>query len=138
MPANTFDMLRRPAIALTALALLAWPSSSTALDAVTAKNHGLSGWSLRWQPQRLVNGSPVVFQVTSPARLTSVAGKWLDHDVFFSYDARSRNWFGIAGISLETPPGKHELMLEGEVTLGRSSRGTEPSSWVRRPIAALW
>ena len=119
MPANTLDMLRRPAIAFTALALLACPSSSTALGAATAKGNNPSRWSLRWQPQRLLNGSPVVFQVTPPARLTSLAGKWLEHDLFFSYDARSRNWFGIAGISLETPPGKHVLTLEGEGEAGK-------------------
>ena len=130
MPANTLDMLRRPAIALTALVLLAWPSSSTALGAAPTRSTGPSGWSLRWQPQRLVNGSPVIFQVTPPARLTSLAGKWLDHDASFSYDVRSRNWFGIAGISLETPPGKYVLTLEGESEAGKKF------SWERSIIVS--
>jgi murein DD-endopeptidase MepM/ murein hydrolase activator NlpD len=65
-----------------------------------------------------VNGSPVVFQVTSPTRLESLSGKWLDHDVFFSFDPRSRTWFGIAGVSLETPPGKYQLALAGKNKAG--------------------
>jgi murein DD-endopeptidase MepM/ murein hydrolase activator NlpD len=86
------------------------------------KGRAPGAWSVRWQPTQLVNGSPVVFQIGAPARLTGLSGKWLEHDVFFSYDAVSKSWFGIAGVSLGTPPGLHTLMLKGT-----RSRGGETS-----------
>ncbi len=109
--------LRRPAILLTALVVLA----SRPFFAVSpAKSKSPPVWSARWQPLRLVNGAPVVFQVASPARLESLSGKWLDHDVFFFFDPRSQSWFGIAGISLETRPGKYVLALEGKSRAGNT------------------
>jgi len=110
--------LRRSAILLTALALLAPRLSFARVPASTAKSNNLRAWSVRWQPLRLVNGSPVVFQVASPARLESLTGKWLDHDVFFFFDPRSQSWFGFAGVSLETRPGRYALTLEGESEAG--------------------
>jgi murein DD-endopeptidase MepM/ murein hydrolase activator NlpD len=80
-----------------------------------------SSWSVRWQPTQLVNGSPVVFQIASPARLDRLSGKWLGHDVFFSYDASSKSWFGIAGVSLETRPGLYALTLQGARPGGRET-----------------
>jgi murein DD-endopeptidase MepM/ murein hydrolase activator NlpD len=72
-----------------------------------------NSWSVRWQPSRLVNGSPVLFRVASP-KFESLSGKWLEHDVFFSFDPSSKTWYGIAGISLETKPGKYLLTLDGK------------------------
>ncbi|MGA8153524.1 MAG: M23 family metallopeptidase [Terriglobales bacterium] len=57
--------------------------------------------------------------------MESLSGKWLDHEVFFSFDARSHSWFGIAGVSLETKPGKYALVLEGK------SRAGNTLSWQR-------
>lgn len=74
-------------------------------------------WSVRWQPLRLVNGTPVVFRVTPPVRLESLSGKWLEHDVFFNFDPGRKAWYGIAGISLETRPGIYRLELKGTTKL---------------------
>jgi murein DD-endopeptidase MepM/ murein hydrolase activator NlpD len=112
--------LRRSAALLTALALLPLRPSFAEVQAHTAKSSDPHAWSIRWQPLRLVNGSPVVFQVASLVRLQSLSGKWLDHDVFFFFDARNNNWFGIAGISLETRPGKYVLALEGKGQAGNT------------------
>lgn len=76
-------------------------------------------WSVRRQPSRLVNGSPVLFRVVSSERLESLSGKWLEHDVFFSFDQAGKTWYGIAGISLETKPGKYSLVLNGKTVKGR-------------------
>jgi len=103
---------RRSAAALVGVVLIALLPSFAA-------QRNPPAWSVRWQPQRPVNGSPVVFQVTSLARLDALSGKWLDHDVFFSFDPRSRSWFGIAGVSLETRAGKYELALEGKTDAGK-------------------
>ncbi|MBZ5718829.1 MAG: M23 family metallopeptidase [Acidobacteriia bacterium] len=77
-------------------------------------------WSVRWQPTRLVNGTPVIFSVTPPARLASLSGTWLSHEIFFSSDAAaSKAWYGIAGVSLETPPGSYALTLKGTTAQGK-------------------
>jgi murein DD-endopeptidase MepM/ murein hydrolase activator NlpD len=84
---------------------------------------GARDWSAAWQPVRPVNGSPIVFRIKSPVRLQSLSGKWIEHDVYFSFDQKSKSWYGIAGVSLETAPGKYVLALNGE------SAGGKPVSW---------
>jgi murein DD-endopeptidase MepM/ murein hydrolase activator NlpD len=81
-------------------------------------NQSLHSWSVRWQPKRVVNGSPVMLEVSSPQRLESLSGKWLEHDVFFFFDPPSKTWRGIAGVSLETNPGKYVLTLDGKTKSG--------------------
>jgi murein DD-endopeptidase MepM/ murein hydrolase activator NlpD len=80
---------------------------------------GVRSWSVRWQPVKLVNGSPILWQVNSPVRLESLSGRWFDHDVFFSFDSRTRFWYGIAGVSLETHPSKYSLALTGKTADGK-------------------
>jgi murein DD-endopeptidase MepM/ murein hydrolase activator NlpD len=82
----------------------------------------LRSWSVHWQPKRLVNGSPALLQVTSPQPLESLSGKWLEHEVFFSFDSPNKTWRGIAGASLNTKPGKYVLTL-----LAKTRGGTEIS-----------
>jgi murein DD-endopeptidase MepM/ murein hydrolase activator NlpD len=77
---------------------------------------------VQWQPAQLVNGSPLVLQVSPPARLSALSAKWMGHDVFFTHDATGKVWYGIAGISLETHPGVYPLELKGT-----TSKGTEIS-----------
>ena len=67
-----------------------------------------------WQPTVPVNGSPILFRVSSPQRLTSLSGKWLGHEVFFASDSHGKVWYGFAGASLETRPGNYPLELHGE------------------------
>jgi murein DD-endopeptidase MepM/ murein hydrolase activator NlpD len=71
-------------------------------------------FSVRWQPTRPVNGSPIVLRVTSQGRLKSLSGEWLGHEVFFSSsDSRGTVWYAIAGASLETRPGSYSIELKG-------------------------
>ncbi len=81
--------------------------------------HAAKDWQLHWEPARVVNGSPILFKVVPPVRLESLAGTWLDHEVFFSFDPHGKLWFGIAGVSLETPAGKFALTLRGKTTAGQ-------------------
>ncbi len=71
-------------------------------------------WTVRAQPTQLVNGGPVLFQVKAPAKLDSLTGTWLSHQVVFNYNASSRTWFSLAGVSFETTPGKYGLELTAE------------------------
>jgi murein DD-endopeptidase MepM/ murein hydrolase activator NlpD len=80
-----------------------------------------ANWTVRAQPTRLVNGAPVLFQVKPSAPLESLTGTWLQHTITFSYDASTRTWFALAGISLETAPGSYVLELAGERRAGKTA-----------------
>ena len=71
-------------------------------------------WSIQAQPTHLVNGAPVLFRVKSPIRLESLTGTWLGHQLTFSYDATTKTWFALAGISIETAPGMYTLEVTAE------------------------
>ncbi|MGA7363584.1 MAG: M23 family metallopeptidase [Candidatus Sulfotelmatobacter sp.] len=76
-------------------------------------------WTVRAQPTRLVNGGPVLFQVKPPARLESLTGTWLGHELSFSLDPASKTWFALAGASLETGPGTYAIELSGDTVAGK-------------------
>ena len=78
-------------------------------------------WSVRAQPMRLVNGAPVLFEMKPPTRLKSLSGSWLGHEISFSFDASTKMWFALAGVSLETTPGTYSLELTGETEAGKSA-----------------
>jgi murein DD-endopeptidase MepM/ murein hydrolase activator NlpD len=71
-------------------------------------------WTIHSQPTRLINGAPLLFQVKPSAKLDSLTGTWLGHHVIFSYDASTKTWFALAGVSIETSPGSYALELTGE------------------------
>lgn len=89
-----------PTIVLVALCFLALPGEA-------------STWTVRAYPVRMVNGGPVLFRVKTTARIESLSGKWLGHELTFSFDQPSKTWFALAGVSFETVPGKYELELSG-------------------------
>jgi murein DD-endopeptidase MepM/ murein hydrolase activator NlpD len=106
-------------ILLAGILLSALPLGAFEAPAAKPKRKAANPWSVRWQPLRLVNGSPFVLQVTSPEGLKSLSGKWLEHEVFFSSDSHGKVWYGIAGTSLETHPGNYLLEMEGVTTSGK-------------------
>lgn len=75
-------------------------------------------WSVRAVPAGLVNGGPVLFRVKTSARIESLSGKWLGHDVPFSFDRTSKTWFALAGVGFETSPGRYALELSGQRKVG--------------------
>jgi murein DD-endopeptidase MepM/ murein hydrolase activator NlpD len=88
-------------------------------------------WSVGWQPMPLVNGAPVVFRVGARLPLESLSGNWLGHEVLFSFEPRSRVWYALAGVSLETAPGVYSLRLKGD-TAGGNEISFERQIAVRR------
>ena len=38
-------------------------------------------WTIRYEPARVVNGSPVLFRVTTPKLVRTLTAKWLDHNI---------------------------------------------------------
>ena len=99
--------------ALIVCVLLALAANSSA----TTAGH----WSVVNQPARLVNGSPVLFRVTTPMPVHTLSGSWLGHEIAFSFDASRKSWFALAGVSLETKPGAYPLQLHGETFAGQSA-----------------
>jgi murein DD-endopeptidase MepM/ murein hydrolase activator NlpD len=71
-------------------------------------------WTVHAQPIHLVNGAPVLFQVKPSAKLESLTGTWLGHQLTFNYDASTKTWFALAGVSFETTPGKYPLELSAQ------------------------
>jgi murein DD-endopeptidase MepM/ murein hydrolase activator NlpD len=88
-------------------------------NAQTPQSVKSSAWSVQSQPVRLVNGSPIFVRITPPVRLKSLAAKFLKHDVLFSADTKNKTWYGLGGISLETPPGVYTLELTGTTINGK-------------------
>jgi murein DD-endopeptidase MepM/ murein hydrolase activator NlpD len=77
------------------------------------------GWTLRYQPARIVNGSPVIFRVSTVKHLEKLEGEWLGRKFAFSFDAHTKTWFALAGASLETKAGSYPIQLHGETTAGQ-------------------
>jgi murein DD-endopeptidase MepM/ murein hydrolase activator NlpD len=88
-------------------------------------------WTVRAQPAKLVNGSPVLFQVKAPAKLDSLTGSWLGHQFPFTYDAATQAWFALAGVSFDTKPGTYTLELTGQRHAGAALTWKRPL-----PVAA--
>jgi murein DD-endopeptidase MepM/ murein hydrolase activator NlpD len=86
---------------------------------VTASPTYAASWTIRAQPEHPVNGGPVLFQVKPPQKLESLKATWLGHEIIFSFDATSKTWFALAGVSLEASPGTYTLELTGETKAGR-------------------
>jgi len=72
-----------------------------------------ASWTVETEPQKLLNGAPVLFRVHPPAKLDSLDATWLDHQLIFSYDASTKTWFALAGVAFKTTPGKYPLSLKG-------------------------
>ncbi len=111
--------MRNPAPTLAvflALALLALTANSTA---GTAAPSTASHWTVVIQPARLVNGTPLLFRVTTPKPVHTLSANWLGHEIEFSFDATHKSWFALAGVNLETKPGIYPLELHAETSAGK-------------------
>ncbi len=75
-------------------------------------------WEVQSQPAKIVNGSPLFFRVKAPLSVTALAGTWLEHDLSFSKDKSAREWYALAGTSIETHPGEYNLHLTGQTASG--------------------
>jgi murein DD-endopeptidase MepM/ murein hydrolase activator NlpD len=71
-------------------------------------------WSAKWEPAKLVNGSPVLFRVTAPFQLTELHGNFLGQEFSFRSSQACHCWYGFAGVSLATKPGTYTLRVEGK------------------------
>jgi murein DD-endopeptidase MepM/ murein hydrolase activator NlpD len=77
-----------------------------------------ASWTVHAEPVRLVNGGPVLFEVKAPSGIDTLTGNWLGHQVPFTFNASSRNWSALVGVTFETAPGAYTLELTAERTSG--------------------
>jgi len=75
-------------------------------------------WSIQFTPSKLVNGVPIFLQVTPITPLQSMTGTWLGHELTFDHSG-GKNWFVLAGVSLETKPGRYALKVEAVTAAGK-------------------
>jgi murein DD-endopeptidase MepM/ murein hydrolase activator NlpD len=73
---------------------------------------------VKWQPAKIVNGSPVLFQVPVSNRIQQVSAIWLGHRLDFFRSGNS--WYGLAGVPVETAPGSYELKLTETLASGKA------------------
>ena len=90
------------------------------LLAATSLAETSARWTLRYQPTRIVNGAPVLFRVTTPQSIRTLSGKWLEHEISFTFDATQKKWFGLAGSSQETKPGTYPIELHAKTKSGQA------------------
>jgi murein DD-endopeptidase MepM/ murein hydrolase activator NlpD len=88
---------------------------------INASRADAAAWSVHAQPARPVNGSPIFFQAKPPYPLQSLSASWIGHNISFSFDAKSKTWYALAGISLETTPGTYPLTLTAVRVSGKES-----------------
>jgi hypothetical protein len=105
---------------LTLFALLALVANLSAASISAAARSPVAHWAVVSQPVRLVNGSPVLFRVSTPHRVRTLSGNWLGHEIAFSFDPASKMWFALAGVGQETKPGIYALELNAENLPGAS------------------
>jgi murein DD-endopeptidase MepM/ murein hydrolase activator NlpD len=75
-----------------------------------------------WQPAKVVNGSPVLFQVSATTSTRAISGTWLGHDVTLFRVENGKLWYALAGVPLETAPGAYDLELTENQTGGKIIR----------------
>jgi murein DD-endopeptidase MepM/ murein hydrolase activator NlpD len=87
-------------------------------------------WSIHIAPLAVVNGMPVLLEVTPPQPVKSMTASWLGHDLAFDRGG-GKSWFALAGVSLETKPGIYPVKIEALSAAGKPLH-FEPNLHVRR------
>lgn len=100
--------------------LCVWAFSLIAASA-PAQSKPTGSLVLKWQPAKLVNGSPVLFEFTAPARVESLTATWMGHSVSFFKPDSGKQWYALAGVPVETAPGSYPLQLSETFAGGKSA-----------------
>src|SRR5438270_2991688 len=78
-------------------------------------------WRAQWEPVKRVSGSPVLFRVTGPLRLSELQGNFVGQEFSFRSSQVCHCWYAIAGVSLATKPGTYTLRVEGKDAGGKET-----------------
>lgn len=60
-----------------------------------------------------------MFRVMPAEPLKSLRGAWFGRTVFFDIDPTSQTWYGVAGVDIDTRPGRYTLSLSGVSLAGK-------------------
>ncbi|HKD82001.1 MAG TPA: M23 family metallopeptidase [Candidatus Angelobacter sp.] len=69
-----------------------------------------------------MNGSPVLFRVTAPSGLKEVTGDFLGQKLAFRFSAGCHCWYALAGVGLNTKPGRYTLQVTGKDSSAETSQ----------------
>ena len=117
--------------------IVRWPGFSVlliglALVALAVQGRADKRPVVSWQPLSLSNGSPVLFEIHTSAKLQSVSAAWLGHDIsFFKPSGAGKIWYGLGGISLTTTPGSYDLRVKEMFANGQIGEITRKIKIVR-------
>ena len=128
-----FPRCKNPSVAVLAYCALGFVCTVLVCTVLPAS---AATWTVRAEPPRLVNGAPVLFQVKLPAKLESLTGSWLGHHLTFSYNASTKTWFTLAGVSFETTPGKYTLELSAERATTNTRTTSAALTFIRTFVVA--
>lgn len=70
-------------------------------------------------PKVIERGSPCLFTVTSAEALSALSGATMGKKVFFNPDQSRKQWYGLAGVALESRLGSQTITLKGSDAGGR-------------------
>jgi hypothetical protein len=76
---------------------------------------------IQWQPDKLVNGSPVLFKVSASPNVQAVSASWFGHKLNFFHPASEKFWYALAGVPVETTPGRYDLTVKETLATGKSA-----------------
>ncbi len=76
---------------------------------------------LQWQPDKLVNGSPVLFKISASPKVQSVSALWFGHNLVFFHATKGNSWYALAGVPIETVPGRYDLAVKEMLAGGKSA-----------------
>jgi murein DD-endopeptidase MepM/ murein hydrolase activator NlpD len=80
----------------------------------------IAGGRVKWQPAKLIPGSPVLFQVSPSTAIRDVTAQWFGHEVTLFRPAGATSWYGLAAVQLGTAPGIYELSLRETLAGGKA------------------
>ena len=93
------------------------------LTALPAKGKAMSrGAVLSRQPAKFVSGSPVLFEVAAPSNVQSISATWMGHQISFFRAAKTKSWYSLAGIPVETSPGIDTIVLTETLSDGKTKQ----------------
>jgi hypothetical protein len=74
-----------------------------------------SAWRVTWQPEQLVNGSPILFRVSAPSGVSVLRATWFDRQLSFRFNAACQCWYAMAAVDLNAHAGRYPLSLQSGV-----------------------
>jgi murein DD-endopeptidase MepM/ murein hydrolase activator NlpD len=61
-----------------------------------------------------------LFQVAPPAKVQSLAASWFGHEMVFFHAADGKPWYALAGVPVETRPGRYDLTIRETLATGKT------------------